>query len=61
MISMRKKPLDQQAKLVSVYLPPDVKSELERLARLDGRSLSNLIVRLAMARIRAEQHAKSVA
>jgi hypothetical protein len=52
---MRKKPIAEQAKLVSVYIPPDVKAELERLAKLDGRSLSNLIVRLALARIRAER------
>jgi predicted transcriptional regulator len=58
---MKKKTPQQRFKLVAIRLPPDVKAELERLADLDGRSLSNLITRLAVARIRAEQHAKSVA
>ena len=52
---MKKKTPEQRFKLVAIRLPPDVKLQLERLAELDGRSLSNLITRLAVARIRAEQ------
>jgi len=42
----RELPLDQRAKPISIYLPPDLYAEVEKAARKDERSISSYIKRV---------------
>jgi predicted DNA-binding ribbon-helix-helix protein len=47
----------RRSRPVTVHLEPELKDALARIAQQDGRTLSNLIRKLAETRVRAEQSA----
>lgn len=45
----------RRTEAITVHVPLELKVALDRIARRDGRSLSNLLCWLAAARVHAEQ------